>query len=146
MKITVNISPEFQEPEVVINCSVQNEEVQQIARVLNSVQLTLPGRRQGELKRISLHDILYIESVDSKTYLYTADQVYETDAPLYRLEQQLCGYSFFRVSKAFIINLNRVASVKPEFGSRLILTMDNLEKIIVSRTYAKNIKNALEVQ
>jgi DNA-binding LytR/AlgR family response regulator len=64
---------------------------------------------------------------------------------LYELEAHLGKCSFFRASKALLINLQRVQSLRPELGARLLLTMDNKEKIVVSRQYAKTIKNALGV-
>lgn len=44
-----------------------------------------------------------------------------------------------------IINLQRVKSLRPEVGSRLIVTMDTGERIIASRQYAAQIKEVLEV-
>ena len=48
--------------------------------------------------------------------------------------------------KTTIINLRRTKSIRPEIGARLLLTMDNQEKIIVSRQYAGSIKHALGVK
>ena len=81
-----------------------------------------------------------------KTFLYTEEQVYETDRRLYELEDYLKDHSFFRTSKTTIINLRRTKSIRPEIGARLLLTMDNQEKIIVSRQYAGSIKHALGVK
>ena len=64
---------------------------------------------------------------------------------LYELENHLKNRSFFRASKAVIINLRRTKSIRPEIGARLLLTMDNGEKVIVSRQYSSNIKTALGV-
>ena len=62
------------------------------------------------------------------------------------LEDYLKDHSFFRTSKTTIINLRRTKSIRPEIGARLLLTMDNQEKIIVSRQYAGSIKHALGVK
>ena len=70
----------------------------------------------------------------------------ETDRRLYELEDYLKDHSFFRTSKTTIINLRRTKSIRPEIGARLLLTMDNQEKIIVSRQYAGSIKHALGVK
>ena len=77
--------------------------------------------------------------------VYTEQQIYETDKRLYELENHLKNRSFFRASKAVIINLKRTKSIRPEIGARLLLTMDNGEKVIVSRQYSSNIKTALGV-
>ena len=83
--------------------------------------------------------------MDRRTFLYTEQQIFETEQRLYELESHLEKCSFFRASKAIIINLQRVQSLRPELGARLLLTMDNKEKIVVSRQYAKTIKKALGV-
>lgn len=145
MKVAINIQTDIQEIEVIINCMTEDENVQRIVSALNSLDMKLCCRRQGEHFQIALNDILYIESVERKTFLYTEQQIYETDKRLYELENYLKNGSFFRASKAAIINLKRAKSIRPEIGARLLLTMENGERIIVSRKYASNIKAALGV-
>lgn len=145
MKIAINIQTDIQEIEVIINCMTEDKNVQRIVSALDSLDMKLCCRRQGEHFQIALNDILYIESVERKTFLYTEQQIYETDKRLYELENYLKNGSFFRASKAAIINLKRTKSIRPEIGARLLLTMENGERIIVSRKYASNIKAALGV-
>ena len=140
MKIRINDRPDIQEIEVIINCVADDPLVNKIISALNTVDAKLLCRRQGETFQLGLADILYIESVD------TEEQVYETDRRLYELEDYLKDHSFFRTSKTTIINLRRTKSIRPEIGARLLLTMDNQEKIIVSRQYAGSIKHALGVK
>ena len=135
MKVAINIQADIQEIEVIINCMAEDENVQRIVSALDSLNTKLCCRRQGELFQIALNDILYIESVDRKTFIYTEQQI----------ENHLKNRSFFRASKAVIINLKRTKSIRPEIGARLLLTMDNGEKVIVSRQYSSNIKTALGV-
>lgn len=145
MKITVNQQPNCQEIEVIINCSEENITVQKIVSRIRAIDATLYGTNQNEVFELELDDILYIESVNRKTFLYTEKQIYETDKRLYELEEYLTGKSFFRGSKSIIINLQRVKAIRPEIGARLLMTMDNGEKIVVSRQYANNIKITLGV-
>lgn len=146
MKVSVETIPALQEIEVIIRCGEENDAVRNIVARINAIDRKLSGNKDGGTFLLDLDNILYIETVDRKTFLYTDRQVYESDKRLYELEGQLIRYSFFRVSKAVIINLNRVVSLRPELGARLLLTMDNGEKIIASRMYAGNIKNALGVK
>ena len=110
MKVAINVQADIQEIEVIINCMAEDENVQRIVSALDSLDTKLCCRRQGELFQIALNDILYIESVDRKTFIYTEQQIYETDKRLYELENHLKNRSFFRVSKAVIINLKRTKS------------------------------------
>lgn len=97
MKIRINDRPDIQEIEVIINCVADDPLVNKIISALNTVDAKLLCRRQGETFQLGLADILYIESVDRKTFLYTEEQVYETDRRLYELEdyaeQKLKGFS-----------------------------------------------------
>ncbi len=145
MKITVKESPDINETEVVIRCTKVDDSVNRIISAIQLANAKLLGVKNGVSFQVDLSDILYFESVNRKTFLYTENDVYEIDKRLYELENDLHGQSFFRVSKAMIINLYRVHSIRSEIGSRLILTMDNGEKIVVSRQYAGSIKAALGV-
>lgn len=145
MIIKVNIVPEVKEEEVVVNCKEKNSIVYRILKALKTVDSKMICQKEGEIQRIYICDILYIESIDRKTFLYTKSNVFEVNRRLYELENELQSRSFFRISKSIIVNLQRVQSLRPELGSRLLLTMDNGEKIMVSRQYARKIKEELEV-
>lgn len=145
MKVVVNEQLGIQEIEIIINCSSKDETVQKIVSSLSVIDMKLTCRKDDEIFQLDPANILYIESVDRKTFLYTEQQIFETERRLYELEAYLENCSFFRASKAIIINLQRVQSLRPELGARLLLTMDNKEKIVVSRKYVKTIKNALGV-
>ena len=71
MKIRINDRPDIQEIEVIINCVADDPLVNKIISALNTVDAKLLCRRQGETFQLGLADILYIESVDRKTFLYT---------------------------------------------------------------------------
>ena len=145
MIVKVNIVPEAKEEEVIVNCNEKNGMVHRILKALKTVDSKMICQKEGEIQRIYLCDILYIESIDRKTFLYTKSDVCEISKRLYELENELQSRSFFRISKSIIVNLQRVQSLRPELGSRLLLIMDNGERIIVSRQYARKIKEELEV-
>ena len=146
MKIRIHEDLSVKEIEVDIHCQKEDEMVGKIVSAVQTVDSKLCCSTGERVQYIEVSCILYIESVDRKTFLYTEGDVLEIDKRLYELEEQLEQFSFFRVSKAIIVNLNRVQSLKPEIGARLVLSMENREKIVVSRQYAKNIKNALGVK
>lgn len=145
MKISINENPDIQETEVVIHCNKADGLVEKIISAVQTASGNLIGSLDGVFYQIDLSKILYIEAVNRRTFLYTEKEIYESTKRLYMLENELRGLSFFRASKAIIINLRKVHSIQPEIGSRLILTMDNGEKILVSRQYTSIIKNVLEV-
>ena len=90
--------------------------------------------------------VIYIESVDRKCFIYTDEDIYESDFPLYELERQLAEYGFFRVSKSFLIHLQDIQSLKADVNRKIRVTMSNGEQIMASRQYAEALKKRLGVR
>ncbi len=143
MKIHVETKPNIQEVEVIVVCKEKNKEVDRILSILNIMEERLRVRKNQENFFVQLVDILYIDTVDKKVFVYTKEQVYETDLKLYELEDR---FEFFRISKSCVVNLNQIHSLQAESHRRIKIMMSNSEKIIVSRQYAKELKNLLGVK
>ena len=92
-----------------------------------------------------LTQIYYIESVDKRTYVYTKGDCYESRDRLYELEEKL-GTWFVRISKAMIVNLRTIRNVSAEPGGRMTAVLLNGERVIISRSYVKEIKRRLGIQ
>lgn len=141
MKIEVREG--YPEVDILIRCPQDGPAIQRIVSLLASLDQHLRGLKDGQTHVIDWPDVLYLESVDKRTFIYTAQAVYETPLKLYEAEERFDMTSFFRSSKSQIVNVARIASLRPEFGARLELTMDNGERLLVSRTYAKALKERL---
>ena len=92
-----------------------------------------------------LTQIYYIESVDKRTYVYTKGDCYESRDRLYELEEKL-GIYFVRISKAMIVNLRKIRNVSAEPGGRMTAVLLNDERVIISRSYVKELKRRLGIQ
>ena len=92
-----------------------------------------------------LTQIYYIESVDKRTYVYTKDDCYESRDRLYELEEKL-GMYYVRISKSMIVNLRKILHVSAEPGGRLMAVLLNGERVMISRSYVKDIKRRLGIQ
>ena len=93
---------------------------------------------------IGLSQILYIESVDGKTFAYLAEDVLQVDFTLAQLEQMLNAVNFFRCSKSMILNIDKVKALKSLASNRIDATMCNGEHILISRTYASDFRKRLK--
>jgi len=129
---------------VIINCRQTDEQILRIIAGLRIVDKKITGLLNEQTFIINTSDVLYIESVDRKTFLYTAKQTYETPLKLYELEERLTTEDFIRVTKSCVLNFNRVKSIRGDFGGRLLCTLENGETISISRQYATVIKQKLE--
>lgn len=136
MKITLNQDPSLPETEVIINCPQADEDILRLVALLRVFQKKLVGILDGERRLLDVKDILYIDTADKKTFLYTYRAVYESALRLYELEDALRNLDFLRVGRSCILNFQHVRSVRPELGGRWLVTMDNGELVGVSRQYA----------
>ena len=92
-----------------------------------------------------LTQIYYIESVDKRTYVYTKNDCFESRDRLYEMEEKLGTY-YVRISKSMIVNLRKVRNVSAEPGGRMVAVLLNGERVIISRSYVKEIKRRLGIQ
>ncbi|MCL2421833.1 MAG: LytTR family transcriptional regulator DNA-binding domain-containing protein [Defluviitaleaceae bacterium] len=143
MKININIHNHFTETEITINAAAMSDELEKVIASLRALDFKLTGTSKGQTHILDAAQILYIDTVDKKTFLYTKSDVYETALRLYELEQQLNANDFFRASKSSIINFSKIKSLKSDIDGRIIVVMENNEKLIVSRQYTTFIKNKL---
>jgi len=114
--------------------------------MLRVIDLKLTGKKDGQTYILDAAKVLYIDTVDKKTFFYTKNDVYETELKLYELEEQLAAMDFLRANKSCIINLQQIISIKPDIDGKLLVTMSNNEKLYVSRQYSPIIKARLGVK
>ena len=143
MKITLNQDPSFAETEVIINCPRTDEDILRLVAMLRVYQKKLVGVKDGERHLLDVKDILYIDTADKKTFLYTEKAIYESALKLYELEDALRELDFLRAGRSAIGNFRKIKSIRPEMGGRLLVTMDNAEQVYVSRQYAGELKEKL---
>lgn len=140
MKINVEIQEDLEDTVVIIKCKEHNALVARLVAALRIMDRQITVLHEGNMTVLDLEKILYIESVDRKCFIYTAEKLYESCNKLYELEQQLEQYLFVRINKACIVNLKNVESVKTYIDRRLLMTLMNGEQLVVSRQYAEGIK------
>ena len=139
MNVTINEG--FPNIEIVINCPKKSDEICKIEMLLLMHDRQFLGVRDGQTHIIDRHDVLYFETVDKQCFIYTDTDVMESSLKLYEIVEQ--DIVFIRSSKSQVINIKKIKSLCPDFGGRLEVDMDNGEKIIVSRQYAKKLKERL---
>ena len=133
------------QPEVVeIHCHKISDEVKEIVAFVKSRQGQLTGTIDDIQFEIPVTDIIYIEAVDNKTFIYTKDKVYQTKHKLYELEELLKNKRFVRSSKSTLLNLMKISSIKPALNGRFTAVLYSGEETIISRKYVPELKKALK--
>ena len=131
--------------QVVINCRQIDDEVLRLKCHIELFDKKLQTKKDNELHFINSFDVLYFESVDNRTFLYTEDDVLEIKQRLYELEVILSDKDFIRISKSQIVNINKIKSLKPELNRTILATMCNGEHLYISRKYVQAIRNMLSI-
>lgn len=146
MKINIHVDEEAKDMEVTVTCQQLTPDVEKLLATLRMMDSQLTGKKDGEIYLLDVSQVIYIESVERKCFLYTSDKVYESDFPLYELERQLEKYGFLRVSRSFLIHLRSIQSLRADINRKIRITMSNGEQIMASRQYAEQLKKRLGVK
>ncbi len=145
MRVEINTDPNEAELFVEIHCSDVTDNVSRLKRHIENYGTGIKASKDGETVMLKLSAILYAESVDKKTFVYTESKVYETDKRLYELEEMLDKRDFFRCSKSVIVNIGKIEKLKPEITRNILATLSNGEVIVVSRRYATELKKLIGI-
>lgn len=149
-KVIVNMveNSNIEEPKITIECNKVDSQILKIVELLKKSDYNdkkIIGIARGETYCINQDNILYFETVDRKTFCYTKDAVYETTLKLYEIEEKYENTDYIRISKSSIVNLNKIKSIRPDFGGKILATMENDEKIYISRQYVPILKKKLGI-
>lgn len=147
MKVNIDISPDYDEPYVVIYTNQVTDEIQRIADIFSGSSITMITATQNEEDLIVLRpDEIYMVRIENgETVIYGKEQKYYSRKRLYELQQQL-GRQFMQISKSTLVNLSYMESIEPGFSGTLLLKLKNGCKDYVSRKYLSMFKKYLGLQ
>ncbi|NLZ26634.1 MAG: LytTR family transcriptional regulator [Chloroflexi bacterium] len=143
MKIEIDVDDKYTDTEVIIRTPKITQEIEKMIALMRMINMQIGVKYNDETYLLDIEKILYIDTVDRKTLVYTEDEIYESDLKLYEIEMELVERDFLRVSKQTIVNLRKVKSLRAEFDRKIRLTLQNGEQIIVSRMYSDELRRKL---
>ena len=98
-------------------------------------------RHDGQLVKVPLQDVLFLEADRSYCKLYTAGQVFLIAVPLQNVEAQLADVDFLRVHRSFVVHLDKIDAVSEDQET---LTIKNYQ-IPVSRRRREEVRKRLKM-
>ena len=128
-----------------MTCRQLTPEIERVLATLRILNQQLMVSKGEESVILDVSAILYIESVDRKTFVYTKDSVYESKLKLYEIEARLCESGFIRANKSCLIQIRQIKSLRSDLDRRIRVTFESGEQIVVSRQYADELKKRLGV-
>lgn len=132
------------EDELILKYKDLTKEVEKVVNFMNSLERKIVGTIGEKTVIIDPSMILYVESVDRKTFVYTSADVYRIDLTLIQFEGLMNTVDFFRCSKSMVININKIVELKSLASNRIDAKLCNGEHIIISRTYASEFRRVLK--
>lgn len=147
MKIRIEVIPEIDEAQIIIQCKEVDETIGQIQRAISDTttkkQCFIFYKEEREYF-LSLDEIIFFETADNQIHAHTATDVYCVKYRLYELEEILPG-NYMRVSKSTILNIDKIHSITKNLASANTVSFEGTHKqVFVSRYYYRALKDKLE--
>ena len=145
MKITIETPAPGEEDEIIIRCASPDARLLNLISSLKTDSGKMTGYLDDKLVMLNPKDIYYFDTVDNKVFAYTGNGVYEIHKKLYEIEVEYPHSDFLRIAKSTIVNVAKIAYLKPGFNGRFEATLKNKEKLIISRQYVSELKKMLGI-
>ena len=143
MKIRIE-QTSVEENEVILRCAQLDDEMLRVLSLLRSgMQKLLVWNEQRETLPLSVSKVVYCETVEEKTFVYTQDGIYQTALSLAELEDRWGDLGLFRAGKSSVVNLHEIQKLKNCGSGRIEALLTTGEKMIISRRYAPMLRERL---
>ena len=116
------------------------ESVKSLVKRIEKLDVSFSCFADDRQMRISLSDVYYLENVDRKVFLYTEGEVFRLDATMTEITKITEDSDLVRISRTCIMNTSHLTGIRQLKNSHLEASLDNGEKLIVSRKYLRDIK------
>ena len=126
---------------IVIEAEKNESALNRLDHYLQREQQSILAKKSGKVFTVLFDDIYYLEATDTSTMIWTEKDSYETTLPLYYWID--VSPTFIRIHKSFVVNLHYVKAFQSTFNGRLIIILQNDDRLIVSRTYVSSLKQRL---
>ena len=121
------------------------EKVRNFKNSLNEESKKILGKRGDKLYLIDISDIYYIKADLDEVIVRIKDADTYVRRKIGDLETLLSGKNFFRVHRSYIVNVDKIKSMKSVEQSKLQISFDGIDEIITSsKEGAKDFREYIE--
>ncbi len=142
MKVSLELSKEYDPPYAVIYTDAVTDEIQRAVDTLGGNDTPLIAQHGEQMVIIKPEDVRMIRVEGGDTVIYTGKEKYYSGKRLYEVYEQL-GAGFMQISKQTVICLSRIKSVEAGFSGNMLLKLDNGLEDYVSRKYLPGFRKYL---
>lgn len=144
MKLIIEENANISETEIIIRCQEADFKIKKIASIISTYYITIMGKRNDENYVLSLDDIYYFDAVENHVFAYVEKEVYEVNFKIQELSELLSATSFVQITRTNILNINKIQKVSTLVNGRILAYLDNGERMVITRVYAKIFKRKLQ--
>lgn len=94
---------------------------------------------EGEMLRVPVKKILYVETANKFQRVVLADQTHEVRATMQHFESQLVPMGFMRIHRCYLVNVSAIYSISAQE-----VTLDNGARLPISRNKVEEAKERLK--
>ena len=142
MKVSVELSKEYNPPYAVIYTDAVTYEIQKVIDLLGMKEAPLIAQQEDRMEVLKPDEVYMIRVEGGDTVIYTEKEKYYSRKRLYETLDQL-GAGFMQISKQTAVNLSCIKSVEAGFNGTLLLKLKNGNADYVSRKYLPEFKKYL---
>ncbi|CAM3252247.1 LytTR family DNA-binding domain-containing protein [Filibacter tadaridae] len=102
----------------------------------------LTGKKDEDWSPIPIEKVMYMESLQKKTWFYADDEQYSTTYTLKNLHLRLPD-SFIRIHRSYIVNISFIQRISRDITSSFILILKDSTELPVSQTYMNEVRKIL---
>lgn len=143
MKVTYIKDPNVEQLEIEVRYREDDGDLTRFKQTLGLLEEKILVKQDTVNYVLPVASIYYCEAVDNTVFCNTKQDTYETAYRLYELENAWTERGFVRTGKSMLVNLRRITSFRPVLSGRVEATLMNGEKTMISRVYAKSVRQAL---
>lgn len=136
---------ESNEIEVTIKGNISDTRVQHLIAVLREGNITSKIMLYDDEKEIlaKVDEILYFEVSDRRVFAIANENRYLCKYTLSELSKLFKSQGITQIGKSLLVNVHHVKSLEAEFSGNYVVSLDNGEKLVASRFYMKEFRNAI---
>ena len=94
---------------------------------------------EGEMLRVPIKRVLYVETANKFQRVVLADQTHEVRLTMQQLESQLAPQGFMRIHRCYLVNVSAIYSISAQE-----VTLDNGTRLPISRHKVEEAKERLK--
>ena len=92
---------------------------------------------------LAVSEVIYCETVEDKTFVYTREGMFQTALSLSELEDRWGDLGLFRAGKSTVVNLYEIRKLTNRGAGRIEALLSTGEKVLISRHYAPMLREKL---